>query len=641
LFHDIWNGLCLCLGGACGVPGFWKLNTYEEDLSVFEERDENAVAWEWYKPKKEETVYAIDIETDYNWETKTGGENIIQGAVATSEGRCLVARDAWRNLMVEASKGQVVGHNSWAFDIPRLRDAGVPVAWGSDTLVFAYLLDETQPLNLEALCVKYLGVEPWKEEGHAAFEDTEKFALYNARDAVYTLRLYTYLLSNLGASPVGIHRARIADEILLPAKLALDECTRRGEYLDKVAIAGAKQTWEGHVQDDLATLLKMYDLPEKFNINAPQQVGKFLLDRGAPIKLSPKSQKPACDKEKLQYLAATDAEYAPFCRALVAYREIRDQLKVITKYEGLAQSEDGRIHPTYYAYKSMAWGSDKDEGGTVVGRTSCRNPNRQNLDRKFKHFFSAPPGKVLVSADYSALHFRIFGWIAQERTIIGKFQENPLWDAHTFFAARMYNKPESEVTKDERQIAKSANYSLLYLGQPITLQNYAMKMGLVLSIQTCVKVHAAWHRTFADAGAFYIKVRDELLEKGYVETPTGRRRHFDAPFLLEEMYEAPPRSWLNKQFTAYLREAVNHYVLGFEPDIALPALAECHRVGLPINAFCHDSISFEFDSMDEYLTKKPLIEDCMVRHPVSFLRDRFNVSFTAPLVVDFEVKEQK
>ncbi len=92
-------------------------------------------------------------------------------------------------------------------------------------------------------------------------------------------------------------------------------------------------------------------------------------------------------------------------------------------------------------------------------------------------------------------------------------------------------------------------------------------------------------------------------------------------------------------FASYLREAVNHYVLGFEPDIALPALAECHRVGLPINAFNHDSIAFEFDSMDEYLTKKPLIEASMTVHPVSFLRDRFNVNFDAPLVIDFEVKE--
>jgi len=104
------------------------------------------------------------------------------------------------------------------------------------------------------------------------------------------------------------------------------------------------------------------------------------------------------------------------------------------------------------------------------------------------------------------------------------------------------------------------------------------------------------------------------------------------------MYKSPPFSYLGKMFASYLREAVNHYVLGFEPDIALPALAECHRVGLPINAFCHDSISFEFGSMDEYLTKKPLIEASMTVHPVSFLKDRFNVIFDAPLVVDFEVK---
>jgi DNA polymerase I-like protein with 3'-5' exonuclease and polymerase domains len=391
----------------------------------------------------------------------------------------------------------------------------------------------------------------------------------------------------------------------------------------------------------LATLLAMYDLPEKFNINAPQQVGKFLMDRGAPIKLSPKSLKPACDKEKLQYLAATDAEYAPFCRALVKYREIRDQLKVITKYEGLAQSEDGRMHPTYYAYKSMAWGSDKDEGGTVVGRTSCRNPNRQNLDRKFKHFISAPPGKVLVSADYSALHFRIFGWAAQEETILKHFQEDAQWDAHTYLAARMYNKPESEITKPQRQIAKSSNYSLMYLGQPITLQNYAMKEGLELSLQTCIQAHAAWHKTFSGAAPFYIKVRDELLAKGYVETPTGRRRHFDTPVVLQQMYKSPPFSYIGRMFAGYLREAVNHYVLGFEPDIALPALSECHRVGLPITGFVHDSINFEFDSMDEYLTKKPLIEASMTVHPVSFLKDRFNVIFDVPLVVDFEVKSGK
>jgi DNA polymerase I-like protein with 3'-5' exonuclease and polymerase domains len=616
------------------------------------------VEWRWYDPEQEHDyngkTVSIDIETDYDYQTKKGGQNITQLGVSDGVSIC-VATDC-RELAHAVSKGNPVGHNSWAFDVPRLRGIGVPIPWGEDTMVLAYLLEENQPLGLEPLCVKYLGVEPWKETGHAAYQDREQFALYNARDAAFTLRLYESIKNQLGYSRCGkVFRGDIAPMLLLPHKLALDACSRRGNYVNLPVVLKAEEECLEIQKASYAELQEITlpwrlakappDMPALFDVSVPlpdfvpeenRLVAKYLEEHGIDL------PKTATGMLQVDKLALTEYLEDPFVKNLLDYREATKKITTyIETYKAAALTGDGRVHPEYHNYKSARFNRSEASGGTVVGRSSCTNPNVQNINREFKNFICAPKGKVLVQADYKALHIVLFAWVANETTMLAKYAENPKWDPHRFAASGIYGKPEKDVEDDERQIAKSANFGLLYCGDGFTLQNWLKKSKVNKEIKECAEIAEGWHRTFPCVKTFYKAVEAEILEFGYAETPTGRRRHLGTPETLLAWKNCKKKPPFNDKWRwkAAVREAVNYHVLGFEPDIALTGLAACHQAGLPVSRFIHDAVEFEFDSMQDFERNKELISHLMCKYPVEYLREHFKVDFTAPLVVDFTVKE--
>jgi DNA polymerase I-like protein with 3'-5' exonuclease and polymerase domains len=618
------------------------------------------VEWRWYDPEQAHDytgkTVSIDIETDYNYQTKKGGKNITQ--LAVSDGSLhTVSGEHWRELALCASKGQIVGHNSWAFDLPKMRAGmeGVGLSYGSDTMVLAYLLDENQPLGLEPLCVKYLGVEPWKETGHAAYQDREQFALYNARDAAYTLALYESLTSKIGYSRAGVCRGSIASLLLLPHKLALDACSRRGNYVNLPAVLKAEEECLALQKTSYAALQEITlpwrlvkappGAPTLFDVSVPlpdfvpeenRLVAKYLDDHGIAL---PKTATGMLQVDKLALAEHLDE---PFIKSLLEYREATKKITTyIETYKAAALTGDGRVHPEYHNYKSARFNKSEASGGTVVGRSSCTNPNVQNINREFKNFICAPKGKVLVQADYKALHIVLFAWVANETTMLAKYAENPKWDPHRFVASNIYEKPEKDVEDDERQIAKSANFGLLYCGDGFTLQNWLKRSGVEKDMKECNFVYEGWHRTFPCVKPFYKAVEAEILKFGYAETPTGRRRHLGTPETLLAWKNCKKKTPFNDKWRwkAAVREAVNYHVLGFEPDIALTGLAACHQAGLPVSRFIHDAVEFEFDSMQDFDRNRVLISHLMCEYPVTYLREHFKVDFTAPLVVDFTVKE--
>jgi DNA polymerase I-like protein with 3'-5' exonuclease and polymerase domains len=239
-------------------------------------------------------------------------------------------------------------------------------------------------------------------------------------------------------------------------------------------------------------------------------------------------------------------------------------------------------------------------------------------------FFSAPLRRRLLNADYSAIEFRVAAWVAGEGSIIQRYRDCPTFDPHTWVTAQFYGIPESEVTKEQRQVFKSYNFGLLYMAQPKTVQEYIFKTtGLEISLEEAERGHKFWHGQFPAFRRWYAQTWEELKAYGYVESATGRRRHF----VDEVIYQ--PR-WKR---AADLREAVNFKVQSLAADIALTALARCHQVGLPINGFVHDSISFEIGD-NEDLTE--WITQCMVEYPVNYLRENFGVNFTMPLAVEIK-----
>lgn len=501
-------------------------------------------------------------------------------------------------------EGQLVHHNGLEFDLPQI---GLPPG-GYDTMYLGHLLDENQPLGLEPLCVKYLGVRGWKEDEFAPL-GSDELAAYNARDAVYTLRLFHKERELLG------DRIKIYERIMLPARIALNECSRRGLWIDGEQVERTRVRVDAEIARErsrVITLASEWVQVEKFNPNSVAHVAVVLDKMGVELPKTRKTGRPQVDKGVLQSLDS------PFAHALLEYRgATKIKSTYVTPYAKAAATANHRMHPEYTVIR------------TVVGRTSARNSNVQNLDRELE-FFGAPPGAVFVKADYSALHFRLAAFCARAESIIGRYAKNPAWDPHRFFASRLYRKAEELIDKLERQIAKSGNFALLYLGDAHTLQNYAYKMGIELPLGLCEDIVRAWHATFPEFRPWYERVWDEVKSQGYVETATGRRRNFGDVRLLNRSGRA-----------AVLREAVNMKVLGLEPDIALLGLAECHRQALPINGFFHDAISFEFDNLQAFCDNKEQITRAMIAYPMLVLEAEFGVRIDVPLEVEFTVYDKE
>lgn len=573
--------------------------------------------WTFPPARLRTNLVAYDIET-YNEE---GGIDEEMTQIAASDGQTtVVSRDRAqaRALLPGIAKARtLVSHFGWDFD-----DLKTGLRSHYDTAAMAYLDDETQPLALESLCVKYLGVRGWKEARDGARLGTPEMCEYNARDAINTHALFCHLAPILG------ERIRIIDHMIRPARLALDDCSARGVYIDGAAVEVERVKQEAEIERARAAVdeaVRASGFPEDafdvqlktrtkhvpFNPGSSAHVARVLDHLGYWLPAT-KTGKPKTNKETL---ATMDQE--PFVQALEAWRAATKRMSTyILPYAKIAAEGDGRAHPTYTVIR------------TLTGRSSAREPNVQNLDRDLKAFFSAPPGRCLVSVDYSGIEFRLGAWIAQEATILANYRKDAQWDPHSWFAERLYPDRTIEKKGDERQLAKSANFSQEFLGNGETLRAYALReMGIVLTSRKAHETHVAWHASFPGWMQWYAATKEELLAKGYVESPTGRRRHYGDFTLLNVHAKAEA-----------LREACNAKVQGFTFDFAALALGACHKAALPMVAFIHDDIKFEFDSEEEARAHENDIRRCMVDEPLRILREKFGLVVDVPIEVEFTYK---
>jgi uracil-DNA glycosylase len=575
--------------------------TVVSDLRRARDRDRPAdpINWIWAdRPTFAGGVVAYDIETID--ETGAVVEAPTQVAFACpGDGDTLVCR--WPVELTLARSTNLISHFGWDFD-----DAKTGLQSTRDTAALAYLDDENQPLGLESLCVKYLGVKGWKEARDGAALGSDELAEYNARDARNTLLLHDVLCDRLGP------RVRIADAILLPARLALTACSERGLPIDLTAVLTARA---GFADDIMEARVRCRVVANNAQLNPGSypQVASALRGRGHEL---PKTDhdNDATDKAILQEL------HDPLADAVLEYRTaVKADSTYGKPYEQAARSPDGRMRSHYTVIR------------TVTGRTSSqRDPrydpstNVQNLPRPLHHFF-----KDIAIADYAGIEFRIAAWLAHERTILDNYCYDPKWDPHKFFASQFYGIPEAQVQtagpNSQRQIAKSANFSQMYLGSADTLVEYGKKVGVAIDASTARKVHQAFRRIYPGFVPWWNSILDEVKANGYVESPTGRRRHFGD-------YKLVHRS----ERLSMWREAVNMPVQSLTADLALLGVASCHRHNLPINGFFHDAISF--DLTGGWVPDRELIRVCMVDEPLAILRDRFGVDITIPIEIDIKVQ---
>lgn len=248
---------------------------------------------------------------------------------------------------------------------------------------------------------------------------------------------------------------------------------------------------------------------------------------------------------------------------------------------------DGRIYPEYKQIGAetgrMAGGGHKDNGEPKINIQQV--PSKEEIGKKHRQCFTSPPGRKLVIADFSQIELRILAEFSGDKAFCDAFNSGE--DLHTATAAVMFDKPISEVTKDERQAAKTINYAIAYGAGPPKLA-----AGMKCSEQRAIEVLETWKRKF-NRNAMWLADAAKFAQKHHhTRSQMGRLINF---------FFDPH---IKAQLAAVGRNGMNAPIQGSSADMTKVAVALVHEelVRIQIDAFIvaivHDEIVVEASEAD-------------------------------------------
>jgi DNA polymerase-1 len=393
-----------------------------------------------------------------------------------------------------------------------------------------------------------------------------KAADYAGADADMTLRLVEPVMSDLQRHSLLDLYQRIEQpliEVLMQMELY-------GVALD----ADFLHTFDEQLTEQLQTLEhEIYDaVGHRFNINSPKQLGDILFTE---LKL------PTGKKTKTGYSVNADVIESlqgkhPVVDHLLAYRQL-SKLKS-TYVDGLLTLMDQTTGRVYTSFNQTIASS---------GRLSSSNPNLQNipirteLGRQIRRAFVADPSYVLLTADYSQIELRILASITHEPRLVEAFSNNE--DIHTITASSLFAVPVEEVTKDQRRLAKTVVYAVLY-GQSA----FGLSQVTGMSNSDAASFIRRYHETFPNVKVYVDGTLQQAHTQGYVNTLYGRKR------FIPDMHAL---SHTERQ--ALEREAINMPIQGTNADLIKIAMLRLHaafkekRMKTRMILQVHDELVFE------------------------------------------------
>jgi len=405
-----------------------------------------------------------------------------------------------------------VGQNL-KYDMHVLANHGIQLAGvAHDTMLQAYILESHLPRNMDSLAQRHLGEATISYESvtgkgvsQIGFDQVElKLAAeYAAEDADITLRLHQNLYPRIHSVPKLDYVYRQIEMPLLPI---LWQIERNGVLLDSGLL---DQQSHELGQAMLAMEQQAYELAgQPFNLNSPKQIQGILFDQlKLPVIKKTPGGVPSTDEDVLSQLAA---DY-PLPKILLEYRSLAKLKSTYTdKLPRMVNAATGRVHTSY------------SQAVAVTGRLSSVEPNLQNIPvktaegRRVREAFIAAPGCVLVSADYSQIELRIMAHLSGDASLVKAFMEGA--DIHSATAAEIFGVALTEVSYEQRRVAKTINFGLIY---GMSAFGLASQLGVErAAAQSYIDRYFA---RYPGVAVYMQRTRATAHEFGYVETVFGRR----------------------------------------------------------------------------------------------------------------------
>jgi DNA polymerase-1 len=408
---------------------------------------------------------------------------------------------------------------------------------------------------MDSTASHYLGVETIHYEdvaGRGAKQLTfnqvalEQASPYAAEDADITLRLHEHLWGELQKVPSLRTLYVDIEQPLVPVLLGMEEA---GVLIDRDMLK--KQSGE------LAR--KMQELEKKahelaggpFNLGSPKQLQEILFEQqGLPVvRKTPKGQ-PSTAEDVLQDLAI-DYELP---QVILEYRGVSKLKSTYTdKLPLQIAARSGRVHTSYH------------QAVAATGRLSSTDPNLQNIPvrtpegRRIRQAFVAPPGRVLLAADYSQIELRIMAHLSADQGLLSAFADD--LDIHLATAAEVFGLSLADVSAEQRRSAKAINFGLMY-----GMSAFGLGKQLRIARSEAQTYIDLYFERYPRVKAFMDEIRERARSDGYVETLFGRRLY------LPEINDRNPQ---RRQYAE--RSAINAPMQGTAADIIKKAMIAVHR----------------------------------------------------------------
>jgi DNA polymerase-1 len=425
-----------------------------------------------------------------------------------------------------------------------------------DTMLESYVLNSVATSHeLDADAQRYLGLRTLtytelagKGAKQISFDQVpvERASEYAAARADVMLRLHRALWSQLEAIPP---LARLYGEIEQPLEPVLLAMEQHGVLVDREQLRLQSREFSRQLQELLVRAHS--EAGHEFNVESPRQLQQILFERlQLPVRRRTPTGQPSTAEDVLEELAASFA----LPRIVLDYRALAKLKSTYTdKLPELVHGRTGRIHTSYA------------QAVAATGRLSSVDPNLQNIPvrgpegRRIRKAFIAPPGAVLLAADYSQIELRIMAHLSGDESLRAAFAEDR--DVHQATAAEVFACALTEVTADQRRTAKVINFGLMY-----GMSAFGLARNLGIERGTAQQYIERYFQRYPSVRRFMDDMRVQARELGYVETVFGRR-----------LYLPDIRSG-NPQLRQYAeRAAINAPMQGTAADIIKRAMIGVHE----------------------------------------------------------------
>ena len=416
----------------------------------------------------------------------------------------------------EATNIEKIGHNL-KYDIKVLSNYKMPVKGKLfDTMIAHYLINPDMRHNMDMLAETYLNYLPVSITELIGKKGKNQLSMrvvpikdqteYAVEDADITLQLKEHFTKELETGNV----TNLFNDVELPLVSVLTAMEIEGinlntDFLKELSVALA---------DDINRLEKsIYEQAgEEFNIASPKQLGIVLFENMQLVD-KPKKTKTgqyATGEDILSYLAKDNQ----IIRDIQEYRQYKKlQSTYVDALPNEINPKTGRVHTQYM------------QAVAATGRLSSNNPNLQNIPIRTergrevrKAFIPRDENYVLLAADYSQIELRIIAALSEEETMIEAFKNGE--DIHASTAAKVFNVPLSEVTREQRSNAKTVNFGIIYGVSAFGLSNQTD-----LSRSEAKELIETYYETYPKLKTYMSKLVDFARDNGYVETVLNRRRY--------------------------------------------------------------------------------------------------------------------